>query len=276
VESLILVTDNGDVQATVNQIKAHQDVISSVMLYCGHAVDSSGRFLADVSNLCDDKKGGGLIETIKSLGVGVEFVVADQASDPNAYHIFWSDQSNIQKMTQIAQQYKILGWNLDLEPEHVQAKPNDAKLYAAFCASLKSSLNKVGTRLTVDVAAWSPMLVNFPLLSSSVDRLMDMDTYVANSMNGWLNGDDWGGFYNLFINTSVPLGKCSVGLGGWIDNCKNGQICWSSTAASGPPRIQRLIADNVTEISFWRLYGKTGQEWPESWWWPLITQFVNS
>jgi len=121
------------------------------------------------------------------------------------------------------------------------------------------------------------MLADYSHLASSVDMMMDMDTYLADSMNGWLNGDKWGGFYTSFINSSVPLNKCAVGLGGWIENCKNGnQICWSSTPASGPPRIQRIISDNVTEISFWRLYGKTGQEWPESWWWPLISQYKKS
>jgi len=124
------------------------------------------------------------------------------------------------------------------------------------------------------------MLNQCEIVSGSVDRLMDMDTYQASSMEDWLIGDiyDLNGFYNFFINDYVPRDKCTVGMGGWPANCSlnDGMICWSSKPESGPPRIERLIKDNVTEIAFFRFYGNVGGEWPQEWWWELIEKYIQS
>ena len=61
------------------------------------------------------------------------------------------------------------------------------------------AFNAAGMRLTASVARWSPMLSNYSLLAPRVDRLMQMETYVADSMRGWVDGDSFGGNYGPFV-----------------------------------------------------------------------------
>ena len=66
-------------------------------------------------------------------------------------------------------------------------------LRPCICRHLPNARVKAGMRLTLAVANWTPMISSFSVLAPSVDRLLDMETYSANSMEGWLNGDAYGG-----------------------------------------------------------------------------------
>ena len=46
-----------------------------------------------------------------------------------------------------------------------------------------------------------------------VHRLLDMETYNAGSMTGWLDGDGFGGDYVKFIDAAMPRDKAGPGLG---------------------------------------------------------------
>jgi len=168
---------------------------------------------------------------------------------------------------------------MDLEPGG-SGVATDVIYYVNFLSKLKFSLNNFGTRLTLDVvsANWDPVMGQFGLLAPTVDRLIDMETYHANSMEGWLNGDKWGGFYTNFVNDEIPRMKNAVGLGCYEMECGD-EMCWSVFEESGKPRIKRLIEDGVPEIALFRIEGnqtRPGNErLPQEWWWPLLWHYYN-
>ena len=129
------------------------------------------------------------------------------------------------------------GWNFDLEPQkHKPASTaHDALAFASFCARTRSALHAVGMRLTVSVAQWCPMLKNYTLLAPTADRLFDMETYNANSFDGWLHGDSFGGYYLQLLN-GTNHSAVAPALGCWNQTC-GGQPCWTSTQPSVRPRL---------------------------------------
>eukprot|EP00041_Stephanoeca_diplocostata_P025672 m.677550 g.677550 ORF g.677550 m.677550 type:complete len:641 (-) comp22798_c1_seq1:986-2908(-) len=268
-----------DVNQTIAVLTAHAKVVTSVMLYCGHSVDVNGRIIGSVMPLCSDI----LLPKLKALGIGAEFVLNDGSTNVTAHKLMMANVTAVSaELAAIGKQHGIYGWNLDLEPQSVPGTAADAPIYAAFCAKLKAVLNAGNMRLTIDVATWSPMLRQFALLAPSVDRMMDMETYNANSMMGWVNGDLFGGYYKEFVNDNVPRSANGIGLGSWpTATCGGTHLCWSTTAASGQPRMERIAADNVPEVALFRLYGDQNaatppdQRWPEDWWWPLLTSYMS-
>lgn len=272
-----------DLNSTLAVLSAHRSSVTSVMLYCGHGVDNQGQLVGQVSELCYDGQGGGLVPRLACLGIRAEFVLNDLSTNVTAQKIWMANSSNMDALVTIGKQYGVMGWNLDLEPQKVPGSKGDADVYASFCTQLRAKLNAKGMRLTIDVASWSPMLKQFALLGTSVDRMMNMETYNADSMRAWLNGGVVGGFYTSFVAPGVPLSSCGVGLGSWptatcgIDK----HPCWSTTNASGPPRISRILQDGVPEIALFRLFGDQSaatppdQRWPEAWWWPLLDQYMS-
>ena len=129
---------------------------------------------------------------------------------------------------------------------------------------------------------WSPMLSNTKLLAPHVDRVLDMETYNADSMSGWLSGDAVGGYYSRFVAPPTARAKLGPGLGCWPAKCgpKNAShLCWSATAASGPPRLARIIADGLPEVALFRIVqvpGRPDLQWPHGWWWPLLAEFAST
>eukprot|EP00759_Apiculatamorpha_spiralis_P011882 PhF_6_TR19040/c0_g1_i2/m.27973 len=272
------VPDPSDVNDTLADLTTHRASITNIQLYCGHGVQGDGSFVNTTLPICD----GGLLTTLRNMGLRVEFVINDFSTNVTAHKIFMNNPNSITAMVAIAVKYKLFGWNIDLEPQSVPAVASDAVVYAAFCTKLRRALNAVGTRLTIDVATWSPMLSQFTLLAPTVDRMMNMETYNANSMQGWLTGDNWGGYYTSFVNAHVqPRSACGVGMGAWPATCGTNVPCWSTTSVSGPPRLQRVLQDNVTEIAVWRIVGKQNPSNPNGntpigWWWAILAQFLSS
>ena len=112
---------------------------------------------------------------------------------------------------------------------------------------------------------WSPVLSQFEVLSSSVDRLMLMDTYNADSLAQWLAA------YDNIVNNNVPREVDGIGLGCWVDSSNNGT--WSVTNASAVERIAQLMSDAVPEAAMFRLVPVTDEDpssWPEPFWYESI------
>jgi len=265
----------GDMEGVLNLLQQQSEVVTSVMIYCGHNISPSGKLVVDptYAPFCH-LQGGGLISRVKAMGIGVEFVVEDHGNITTDL-LFMSDPTNIDALVTIANYYDLYGWNLDFEPS---APLSTAQAYAKFCTKLRAPLNQRGTRLTIDVANWSGLFKDFTLLAPTVDRLMDMETYNSDSFEGWIYGDDWGGYYNTFVNPSVPRNKTGVGLGCWPFKCGD-HLCWTTTEESGQPRIDRIMADNVPEVCFWHLYGTHSHgsdSGPQDWWWPLLEVYSRS
>ena len=254
------------------------------MLYCGYSVQNDGSIEGTASDLCIGE--GGIVKQLQQLGIGVEFVLNDGCTNVTAHKAFMADPRSIPLLVSLAKKYSLDGWNLDLEPQKVPGTTADALIYAAFCTKLRKALNDVGVRLTIDVAQWSAMLSQYTTLATSVDRMLNMETYNANSMNGWLNGDAYGGYYEAYRNATGKSGNMDalgVGLGSWpTATCGGSAHCWSTTAASVAPRIARMVADGVPEIALFRLYGDQSdatppsERWPQDFWWNHLRTFLKS
>eukprot|EP00040_Diaphanoeca_grandis_P041083 m.262489 g.262489 ORF g.262489 m.262489 type:complete len:315 (+) comp45810_c0_seq1:34-978(+) len=262
-----------DINATLDLVRSHPGAVSRVMIYCGHGVGAGGSIVNDPKNnaLCLD---AGLIAGLKSAGVVPELVLNSGTSNVADFRALFANASaQIAFLVSEAKRFGVGGWNLDLEP--VSSAASDAPIYSAFCGQLKTALHQIDVRLTIAVANWSPMLSNFAVLAGNVDRLLDMETYNANSMAGWLAGDNWGGYYNALLAPGVNRSKSGPGLGCWPQLCGK-DLCWTTTAASGKPRMDRIKQDGVLEVALFRIIQIPSQKWPEDWWWPLLLDFVNT
>lgn len=268
-----------DVNSTLQVLRQHNDTVTSVMLYCGQGVDNRGQLTGSISSLCTDV----ILPELKQLNIGAEFVVSDGSTNVTAHKLWFANASAvIEELMRVGEAHGIYGYNLDLEPQKVPGTAGDALVYAGFCAKLRSALNAKGRRLTIDVAQWSPMLSQFKELAAGVDMLMNMETYNANSMTGWIKGDAYGGYYDAYvINSGVPRPRAGVGLGSWPSAKCGNKTCWTTAAASVSPRLQRMADDGVPEAALFRLYGdQTGktpgnERWPETFWWAPLKAYLG-
>ena len=277
-----------DINASLDLLAAHPNVVGSLLLYCGHEVtaapgvsDNPARDMLNQTTkmLCLDGQYGaraGLIERLGAVGVRPEIVLNSGNSDINDYRAFFRNASeNVAAMVAIGKEFSAQGWHLDLEPQHPPAEEADAALFASFLATARPAFNAAGMRLTASVARWSPMLSNYSLLAPHVDRLMQMETYVADSMRGWLDGDSYGGNYGPFVE-GATVQKAAPGF-----LCSNSSkcgdhLCWSDTPASVAERMKRLQADGVEEVALFDLQRRqTLPLTPRDFWWPLLEDFVK-
>lgn len=272
-----------DMDAVVSLMANHSNTVSSVMIYCGHGIGPGGTLSYDAANaaMClgsgGPGSGTGLIRRLRAVGVIPEIVLNSGTSNITDFHLFWANDSMVEALVQAVTAFQAGGINLDLEPTSSAA--TDAAAYAAFCTKVKAGLEKLTSpaRLTVAVAQWSPMLAQYATLAPTVHRLLDMETYNAGSMTGWLDGDGFGGDYVKFIDAAMPRDKAGPGLGCWPAKCGTA-LCWSATEPSGKPRVDRMIADDVPEMALFRLIQipKANLTWPQDWWWPLLDEFAAS
>eukprot|EP00037_Helgoeca_nana_P018478 m.176806 g.176806 ORF g.176806 m.176806 type:complete len:303 (+) comp24460_c0_seq1:1735-2643(+) len=265
-----------DIGAVLQVLKNNSGAVTSVMNYCGTSIGPGGSLLQDEANaaLCTKT----LLPGLTAIGVNPEIVLNSGTNNVSDYRLFFANASQqIPVLVSVAKRFGAVGINMDLEPQvgSPSSTPADAVVYAAFCAKLKVALNAIGVRLTIAVANWSPMLSNFKVLAPSVDRLMSMETYNANSMAGWLGGDAFGGDYNELVAPGVLRTNVAPGLGCWPALCGKNP-CWTTTAASGPVRMDKITADDIPEVAMFRLIQIPSQQWPQQWWWPLLKTFANS
>ena len=162
---------------------------------CGHTCKSDRITLDSNATpaLCLNAAPGrdSLFGGLTAMGVKPELVLDSGNSNISDYRLFWANaNANVADMVTIGKRFGAAGWNLDLEPQvgNPSSTVADAVLYAAFLAQAKTALNAAGMRLTIAVAQWSTMASQYKTLAPSVDRLLNMETYNANSMAGWLNG----------------------------------------------------------------------------------------
>ena len=280
-----------DIDRVVSLLGNHSGVVSSVMLGCGHniATDAAGSAFVQ----CADASPGLAVgdascasqaalcgQTARGLrGVGVRTELVLGSSNLTEMRRFFGNLSNVEVLVEIGRRYGAVGWNFDLEPQPFSAVA-DQQLFAAFLGATKPKLNAAGMRLTAATATWCTMTRNNQILAPVLDRILDMETYNANSWQGWLHGDMFGGHY-LDLVPAVPaarkwpVDKVGPGLGCWPAKCGK-DPCWSTTEASAVQRMQRITDDGVPEVAMFRLIQVTGSEWPEDWWWPLLKKFAQA
>jgi hypothetical protein len=244
-------------QMMIEEIRPHLDLVTSIMVYCGPEIADDGTILPYMSPLCYSD-GEGVLPALSELGVRPEIWLGFGNCSIDAYRLLWNDTTiSVQLLVALAVEYNISGWNIDIEPasENCRGGPTgtaeDATAYAKWLLTLRGALHAVGVRLTVDVDNWSPVTSQFGLLAPSVDRLFDMRTYNADSMEQWMDA-----YYVPYVNATGILNATGVGLGCYVDQTTSGT--WSVTAESASERISQINVDQLPEIAMFNLWPVTG------------------
>jgi hypothetical protein len=237
-------------------------LVTSVQSYCGLNVNDDGTILPLFSDVCTP-----LFAALRTLGVRPEINLNAGNCSIDAYRTLWADLTVSPKaILTAALSANASGVNIDLEPQADNCQGGatgtaaDATVFAQWLSTTRRLLNAAGIRLTVDVASWSPVLSQYKTLSSSVDRLQNMETYNGDSYDDWLT------YYNAFIS-QVPLEVAGVGIGVWDDG--NGQ--WWETPAGAAQKVAKCIADGVPEIALFRL---DPPSMPDTFWWSAIAPYA--
>eukprot|EP00239_Pterosperma_sp_CCMP1384_P007260 CAMPEP_0197851996 /NCGR_PEP_ID=MMETSP1438-20131217/19417_1 /TAXON_ID=1461541 /ORGANISM="Pterosperma sp., Strain CCMP1384" /LENGTH=310 /DNA_ID=CAMNT_0043465825 /DNA_START=367 /DNA_END=1299 /DNA_ORIENTATION=+ len=268
-----------DAAAVLAKLKQHRNAVTNVVLNCGYYVSTGGvvSFNEKFKGVCDegnhDGNGNSVIANLTKEGIDVEIAIDAGSCAISLYHELFANNETLGALLEIKKALgPISGISFDLEPQPTSA-PADALLYAKFLSGLKPHLNAAGMRLTVWVAAWSPMLKNYAALAPAVDKLFDMETYNANSMKGWLNGDVYGGYYLPFVKGAGSAAAPAMGIWTWAKCGKT--PCWSTTSASGAPRMGQLVKDGVNEVALFQITQEKGAIFaPADWWWPLLSNYL--
>lgn len=262
-----------DIGNVLQVLDKNRNAVTNLFIYCGHSVGAAGLEVDDkLMALCVDNS---LLARVAALGIQPEIVVDSGSSDVTHYRPFFANSTaNINVLIEDARRLNATGVSFDLEPQvgSPSSTEQDAHLYAAFLGEAKAAFTSVGLRLTSAVAEWSAMLKDYATLSGSVDRLLDMETYNADSLEGWLQGDNYGGYYQQFL---AGTGKAAgPGLGVWNATCGD-HVCWTAREESGRPRMQRMEADGIEEIAMFRIVQQSGADkMPQEWWWPLLAEYL--
>jgi len=257
--------DSADVTSVVDFVKAHPNIVSSVIMNCGPHLSKHGTFVGDLSKSC--KK---LIPKLVKHGVQPELWLGE-SDDLNAHHkLFNRSDEAAEVLVALGQKYGLKGMNIDLEANGqgtgIDSTPADAVLFADFLRKIRPRLNDAGMRLTVDVdsTGWCPILANVPLLASVSDKVMDMGTYSAGSYF------EWWSYYKNLMSSQTPLNNLGVGLGCGPDFVGDK---WAVTAESVAQRICNLMNDSVVEIDMFDLF-EGGNTYPKEFWLPQLEKFV--
>jgi len=148
---------------------------------------------------------------------------------------------------QRANQYQYTGYNIDFEPTD-EANEEDAAEYAIFLTKFADALHDNGKFLSVDIASWNTFW-NFELLgSTTVDKIITMDTYAEN-----------------ITYFQYGLEKALTYIG--IDHLGIGLDCEGTNLSDEElqERFDLITQYNVKEIDIWDM------PIPDNWW-----QFLNS
>ena len=233
---------------------AHNDTVGSVILECHHAINSSHPLGVNCAEPYDELDetckfwADTCLQTVTGLSrrtSGVELLVGGPDGAGSGPSTNWTpaafEPANAtifaKTMIDVAQRFSAVGVNVDSEPDQGGGPTYLPGPFAAYLQVLKPILNGAGIRLTADVAQWCPMTSDYALLAPTVDRMLNMEQYNANSMDGWLNGDEYGGYYVQFLS-DAPVDKCAPGLGIWKASCGTNSSgapvpCWTTLEESG-------------------------------------------
>ena len=268
VVSFWIAPNGGDyVNRTVALVAAHASEVTSVMAYCGIDILDDGRLITPFSAACS-----ALFPPLRALGVRTELVTNSGNCSIAAMRLLWADVTTAPaQLLAAALASGADGINIDFEPQAdaCQGGPTgdaaDAALFAAWLAAVRAQLAPHGVRLTVDVAAWSPVLSQYAVLAAGVDRLLTMETY---------NGDSpaaWSATLDAYV-AAAPLAAAGVGLGAWSD----GKGQWWETPAAGPYKVNASRAARVPELAVFRIVPapNASPAWPLDFWWPALQAFL--
>lgn len=220
--------------------------VTSIIINCGDAIAPNGTFVRGVNPGCD-----AMIPRLAAMGIGSERVVGGGLAGLQA--AFKDPEQSIGAMVALAKELSLFGFASDYE---LKAAKSDAQDFTCYLAKLRLALNKEGTRLTIFTDNFDGLIDDYPDLQHGVDRLLDGDTYWygrfrkryqpaptdARNMSGWLTS------YHGMVNANIERSKAGIAMlaatDGGLWNCKNSSMA---------ERIVQLKADNISEVSIFRL-----------------------
>ena len=254
------------VNRTVAMVGAHLATVTSVMAYCGLDIRDDGSLVTSFSDAC-----AALFPQLRALGVRTELATNSGNCSIAAMRLLWADLAVAPaQLLAAALAARADGINIDFEPQadSCQGGPTgdaaDAALFAAWLAAVRAQLAPHGVRLTVDVAAWSPVLSQYAVLSRGADRLLNMETYNGGSAAAWAATLD------TYV-AGTPLAAAGVGLGAWSD----GKGDWWETAPAAAYKVNASRAARVPELAVFRIVPAPDvtPAWPLDFWWPALQSF---
>ena len=227
------------------------NVATSMFLYCGHTINATGDLSAprwapegaQASSLllnvgCVEMAGG-----LTTLGIGSEPVIG--ASLPALRAMFASPDPSIKSISELVRTEKLAGVSWDVEPAN--STTEDATKFAAYLSSLRVALAPLGARVTVYSNAFSPIIENVTLLSTSIDRVLTGQTY-----NGGLNGQVGAGMTGWLANYEKLLApgvnRASVAPAMLASSLRG---TWNCMNSSIEQRYNRIVADGLEEIAIY-------------------------
>jgi hypothetical protein len=221
-------------------------VATSLLLYCGHRINATGGLSAPpgVRTAASPLLSAGCVTMVGGLaeiGIGAEAVIGAELLAVRA--MFASPQPSIISISALVRTQKLAGISWDIEPAN--STTEDAQKFAAYLSSLRAALAPLGARVTLYSNAFSPIIEDVALLSTSVDRVLAGQTY-----NGGLNSQagagmaGWLAHYEKLLSPGVnrlhvaPAMLASSLRGTW--NCLNASI---------EQRYNRIVKDGLKEIA---------------------------
>ena len=228
-------------------------VATSVFLYCGHTINATGELSAppyihipEGGTASSLKINMGCVEMasgLRSMGIGSEPVIG--GSLPALRAMIASPQRSIDAISELVRTEQLAGVSWDVEPAN--STTEDANKFAAYLGSLRGALAPLGARVTVYSNAFSQIIENISLLSTSSDRVLAGETYngglnsqASAGMSGWL--ENYGKLLAPGVNRDhvAPAMLASTLRGTW--NCLNSSI---------EQRYRRIVADDLREIAIY-------------------------
>jgi len=243
-------TGQGLVEIDLKQITSHASVLAAVSFEMYNLGPNSTLVLNNLTQVCP---------TIKKAGLETYPMISSYPYPPQFIEwmrqVFANPQPFITQCLQQATMNGFTGFNIDWEPNE-GATAEDAQLYANFLTTFANAMHKNKFKVTVDVAQWSPIW-NFTLLGqTTVDRVMNMETYSGNDTQ----------FIQELDYAIETIGLEKLGVGVQIVNPTTSELLTQSQVEF---RFVESAKRGVQEIDIWR------SPLPP-YWWPVIGNFSDN
>jgi hypothetical protein len=148
-----------------------------------------------------------------------------------------------------AKTYNYSGYNIDFEPTDT-ATEQDAKNFAAFLGKFANAMHGINKTLSVCVASWNDFWDFSAIASSSIDKVMTMDTYAG----------DFSTFTSALQKAINQIGLKKLGVGLITTVTDNSQLT---------QRFNLIEQSGATEIDIW------DTPIPDNWW-PFLQKFKEA
>jgi len=147
------------------------------------------------------------------------------------------------------------GFDVDFEPT-VNATVDDAIAYAKFLDLYAREMHNNGIKVQVDIASWNAIWNWTALATTSIDRAMNMDTYVGN----WTY---WTKSFTKAVDT-FDLSQLAIGIMSSDPSVKNATV--PLTDAQLEERFEAISSAQIKAVGCWDM------PIPDSYW-PYLRKF---